>query len=194
MRSLPAAGQYQNYYLQNLKKPECIVAPNLRIRRSINCNPPTYPLNGSSADTYNSTSYNDDLAWAAMWMYRSGSWRHHCSSSYLDECPVCERSLLKVIPSDSTLGDLCWPVLSNRATGDGGYLNDAKQFFGAYQSSPESLLSPNLIVDWNNNFWSTAILLASQVRTAVQSIEHIFAVPTLQRHDGISSHASSSPA
>lgn len=67
---------------------------------------------------------------------------------------------------------------ATRATGDGGYLNDAKQFFGAYQSSPESLLSPNLIVDWNNNFWSTAILLASQVRTAVQSIEHILAVPT----------------
>lgn len=52
----------------------------------------------------------------------------------------------------------------DRATGDGGYLNDAKQFFGAYQSSPESLQSPNLIVDWNNNYWSTAILLASQVR------------------------------
>jgi len=65
-----AAGQYANYYLQNLKKPECIVAPNLRIQRAINCNPPTYPLNGSSADTYNSTSFNDDLAWAAMWMYR----------------------------------------------------------------------------------------------------------------------------
>ena len=61
----------------------------------------------------------------------------------------------------------------NRATGDGGYLNDAKQFFGAYQSSPESLLSPNLIVDWNNNFWSTAILLASQVHTAVHGIERI---------------------
>jgi cellulose synthase/poly-beta-1,6-N-acetylglucosamine synthase-like glycosyltransferase len=113
-----AIGQYQNYYLQNLKKPECIVAPNLRTRRAINCNPPTYPLNGSSADTYNSTSFNDDIAWAAMWMYRS--------------------------------------------TGDGGYLDDAKQYFGAYQSSTEADQATNLIVDWNNNYWSTAILLASQ--------------------------------
>ena len=91
---MPAAGQYQNYYLQNLKKPECIVAPNLRIRRSINCNPPTYPLNGSSADTYNSTPYNADLAWAAMWMYRFGSWRFLCSSTFLVTLLPCCISLL----------------------------------------------------------------------------------------------------
>lgn len=58
--------------------------PNLRVRRKIDCNPPTYPLNGSSADTYNSTSYNDDLAWAAMWMYR-------CVSAALEmSCPGSE--------------------------------------------------------------------------------------------------------
>jgi hypothetical protein len=92
---LHAAGQYQNYYLQNLKKPECIVAPNLRIRRSINCIPPTYPLNGSSADTYNSTSYNDDLAWAAMWMYRFGFQHHRC----------CEDgAVAALVPSSRDLG------------------------------------------------------------------------------------------
>ncbi len=48
-----------------------------------------------------------------------------------------------------------------RATGDPAYLNDAKAFFGAYQSSTEAVISENLIVDWNNNYWSTAVLLAS---------------------------------
>lgn len=50
----------------------------------------------------------------------------------------------------------------HRATGDGGYLDDAKAFFGAYQSSDESKFSESLVVDWNNNFWSVAILMASQ--------------------------------
>jgi hypothetical protein len=35
-----------------------------------NCNPPIYPLNGSVADIYNSTTFNDKVAWAAIWMYR----------------------------------------------------------------------------------------------------------------------------
>ena len=48
-----------------------------------------------------------------------------------------------------------------RATGDPAYLSDAKAFFGAYQSSEESIISKNLLVDWNNNYWSTAVLLAS---------------------------------
>jgi hypothetical protein len=48
-----------------------------------------------------------------------------------------------------------------RATGDPAYLNDAKAFFGAYQSSVESEMAQNLLVDWNNNYWSTAVLLAS---------------------------------
>ena len=49
----------------------------------------------------------------------------------------------------------------HRATGDPAYLNDAKAFFGAYQSSTEAVVSENLVVDWNNNYWSTAVLLAS---------------------------------
>lgn len=48
-----------------------------------------------------------------------------------------------------------------RATGDPDYLQDAKAFFGAYQSSKEAEQSLNLLVDWNNNYWSTAVLLAS---------------------------------
>ena len=48
-----------------------------------------------------------------------------------------------------------------RATGDADYLDDAKAFFGAYQSSKESDQQLNMLVDWNNNFWSTAVLLAS---------------------------------
>ena len=48
-----------------------------------------------------------------------------------------------------------------RATADPDYLDDAKAFFGAFQSSTEGIQSLNLVVDWNNNFWSTAILLAS---------------------------------
>ena len=54
---------------------------------------------------------------------------------------------------------MCSPL--RRATGDAAYLNDAKAFFGAYQSSTEAVISENLIVDWNNNYWSTAVLLAS---------------------------------
>ena len=52
-------------------------------------------------------------------------------------------------------------LYDGRATGDAAYLNDAKAFFGAYQSSVESVTSENLLVDWNNNYWSTAVLLAS---------------------------------
>ena len=58
------------------------------------------------------------------------------------------------------LAHALWSPL-RRATGDAAYLNDAKAFFGAYQSSTEAVISENLIVDWNNNYWSTAVLLAS---------------------------------
>ena len=33
------------------------------------CDPPWLPLNGSAFLQYNSTSYNDDMAWASTWMY-----------------------------------------------------------------------------------------------------------------------------
>ncbi len=36
----------------------------------VNCNPAWLPLNGSTFLQYNSTTYNDDMAWAATWMYR----------------------------------------------------------------------------------------------------------------------------
>lgn len=64
------AGQYQGLYLDYLKKPACVTAPSRASAIVPNCNPPYFPLNGSAADTYNSTTYNDDIAWAAMWMYR----------------------------------------------------------------------------------------------------------------------------
>lgn len=64
------AGQYQGLYLDYLKKPACVTAPGHQSTVTPNCNPPYFPLNGSAADTYNSTTFNDDKAWAAMWMYR----------------------------------------------------------------------------------------------------------------------------
>lgn len=64
------AGQYQGLYLDYLKKPACVTAPSRSSTVTPNCNPPYFPLNGSAADTYNSTTFNDDKAWAAMWMYR----------------------------------------------------------------------------------------------------------------------------
>lgn len=49
-----------------------------------------------------------------------------------------------------------------RATGDDGYLTDAKQFIGDFQGSEEAKTSESLVLDWNNNYWSVAVLMASQ--------------------------------
>ena len=35
------------------------------------CRPPDQQFAGSMVYWYNSTSYRDDLAWAASWMYRA---------------------------------------------------------------------------------------------------------------------------
>lgn len=52
-------------------KTACTVPPQLTLNSQfLNCDPPWLPLNGSAFLQYNSTSYNDDMAWAATWMYR----------------------------------------------------------------------------------------------------------------------------
>jgi len=67
------AGPYQGYYQTPLMKQQCItsilVASALQ-STGVNCNPAWLPLNGSTFLQYNSTTYNDDMAWAATWMYR----------------------------------------------------------------------------------------------------------------------------
>ena len=56
-------------------KAQCITAPSLTLSSTpYNCDPPWLPLNGSAFLQYNSTSYNDDMAWAATWMYRCVRW------------------------------------------------------------------------------------------------------------------------
>ena len=47
-----------------------------------------------------------------------------------------------------------------RATGDTAYLEDAETFFSAYQYSPESIFAEDLLVDWNNNYFNSALMLA----------------------------------
>ena len=66
-----AAGE-QGLYLSYLQKPECLVAQPVVATgtEAVNCADPNYPLNGSAANMYNSTSYYDDLTWGALWMYR----------------------------------------------------------------------------------------------------------------------------
>ena len=54
-------------------KQQCIESISVQSQlqsASVNCNPPWLPLNGSTFLQYNSTTYNDDMAWAATWMYR----------------------------------------------------------------------------------------------------------------------------
>lgn len=67
------AGPYQGYYQTALMKQQCIESISVESAlqsASLNCNPPWLPLNGSTFLQYNSTTYNDDMAWAATWMYR----------------------------------------------------------------------------------------------------------------------------
>lgn len=64
-------------------KTACTVAPQLTLSTStLDCDPPWLPLNGSAFLQYNSTSYNDDMAWAATWMYR-------CAPPQQSAMPLC---------------------------------------------------------------------------------------------------------
>ena len=72
-RGAGAGPGYQGYYQAGLMKTACTVAPQLTLSSNVlDCSPPWLPLNGSAFMQYNSTSYNDDMAWAATWMYRCG--------------------------------------------------------------------------------------------------------------------------
>jgi hypothetical protein len=47
------------------------------------------------------------------------------------------------------------------ATGDTNYLADAEQWLSGYEYSSESVYQQQLLHDWNNNYYGTAVLLAS---------------------------------
>lgn len=61
---------YQGYYQAALMIQACTQPPSLLLGANAPlCDPPWLPLNGSAFLQYNSTSYNDDMAWASTWMY-----------------------------------------------------------------------------------------------------------------------------
>ena len=86
------AGPYQGYYQTALMKQQCIESISVESAlqsASLNCNPPWLPLNGSTFLQYNSTTYNDDMAWAATWMYRCAvHWRTCCFVNGTDTSSV----------------------------------------------------------------------------------------------------------
>lgn len=201
------AGTYSGLYLQYLQKPACTVAPprtslSVTARQPlINCDPGYYPLNGSIASLYNSTTMNDDVAWAATWMYRCVPLPNlvpnlALSAVRLSSCCECcvpfwgGASSFAPFPSrkgwfPEDMGPVhCYWTCSNRrvlwagrATGDQNYLNDAEAYLQSYAYSDESVYQETLLVDWNNNYWNTALLLAQ----LTDKVEHHYVAQNFLR-------------
>ena len=64
------------------------------------CRPPDQQFAGSMVYWYNSTSYRDDLAWAASWMYRATRDQARAPQKFIES--------LNPKPSISYRDDLAW--------------------------------------------------------------------------------------
>ena len=84
MRLYGAATRHTGRYTKNFLYKCAPVDPNSQVRAppSTLCPPADQVFRGAAVAQYNSTSYRDDLAWAAAWMYRATQDRAYLDDAY----------------------------------------------------------------------------------------------------------------